>query len=426
MEEDLLKIKKIGTTVEKRVKARLTSAIEKAETKMNYEMAHNSDLLKGLEIVHRFLKQKGRVCYGGTAMNAILPPEKRFYNTDLDLPDYDFFTPDVDEDVEELMRALKKAGLPRVYSKMGIHEGTKKVLVNFTAIADITYISSTIYDVFKRRAVIRDGIRYTDPEILRMMMYLELSRPKGQVDRWEKVYERLQLINQEFPPRKRLGYTRKGSSKRRAHNLPEELSSLVFSFCIDNQRSVIVGELDKFYEKAIKSEKAPVFDIENYSGIISWLTPNLKEDAKALQVLLGGSPTCRIFLHPAKNEIVSAYVEVRYKDVPAVLLIEEAACHSYLTFPVHDGRSICIASLDTLITMYYAIAIFTQKARQYIPNIEATAAKLVVIDEKNRVAKNPKIPAFPLICHGYQKGYPTLLRERLERTKKEKKLLKDV
>jgi len=426
MEEDLLKIKKIGTIVEKRVKTRLASAIDEAETKMKYEMAHNSDLLEALEIVSNFLKRKKRVCYGGTAMNAILPPEKRFYNTEMDLPDYDFFTPDVDEDVEELMRDLKKAGLPGVFSKMGIHEGTKKVLVNFTAIADITYLSPDIYDVFKKRAVVQERIHYTDPEILRMMMYLELSRPKGQVERWEKVYERLQLINQEFPPRRRLGFTRKGGSKVRTTKLPVELRSLVFSFCIEQQRTVIVGDLDKFYEKAIKCEKAPEFDVEGHSGIIGWLTPSLKEDAKILQGLLGGSPTCRLFLHPAKNEIVSAYVEVRYKDVPAVLLIEETACHSYLTFPVEDGRSICIASLDTLITLYYAIAIFTAKARQYIPNIEATAAKLVVIDEKNRVAKNPKIPAFPLICHGYQKGYPTLLREKMERTKKEKKLLGDL
>jgi hypothetical protein len=344
----------------------------------------------------------------------------------MDLPDYDFFTPDVDEDVEELMRDLKKAGLPGVFSKMGIHEGTKKVLVNFTAIADITYLSPDIYHVFKKRAVVRGRIHYTDPEILRMMMYLELSRPKGQVKRWEKVYERLQLINQEFPPRRRLGFTRKGGSKVKATKLPVELRSLVFSFCIEQQRTVIVGDLDKFYEKAIKCEKAPEFDVEGHSGIIGWLTPSLKEDAKILQALLGGAPTCRLFLHPAKNEIVSAYVEVRYKDVPAILLIEETACHSYLTFPVEDGRSICIASLDTLITLYYAIAIFTAKARQYIPNIEATAAKLVVIDEKNRVAKNPKIPAFPLICHGYQKGYPTLLREKMERTKKEKKLLGDL
>jgi len=426
MEEDISKKQKVETLVEKRVKMRLASAIEQAETKIGYEMAHDLDLLEALKTVYQFLKNKKRVCYGGTAMNAILPPEKRFYNTEVDLPDYDFFTPEPDDDVEDIVRMLKKAGVKNIHHKIGIHEGTQKIIANFTPIADITYLSKGVYDVFYKRSISRDGIRYTDPEILRMMMYLELSRPKGEISRWGKVYERLQLINQEFPPKRNLGYTRKESQKEKGAKIPADLRSIVFSFCIENQRSIIAGKLDKFYDRAIRSANPPTFDIESSNGIFGWLTPDLKEDAKKIQAILGGSPTCRVFLHPAKNVVVSQYVEIRYKDVPAILLIEETACHSYLSFPVEDGRSISIASLDTLITLYYSIAIFTMKARQYIPNIESTAAKLVILDEKNRLAKNPKIPAFPLICHGYQKGYPTLLREKMERVKKEKKLLKDL
>jgi Poly(A) polymerase catalytic subunit len=423
MEED---ISKPETAIEKRVKQRLQTAIKKAEGVINYEAAHNEELIRALEIVLKFLKDKKRVCYGGTAMNAILPEGKRFYNMDYDLPDYDFFTPDPDEDIEELVHLLKKAKFENVYSKIGMHEGTKKVLVNFSPIADITYLSPTIYPVFFKRAVIRNGVRYTDPEILRMMMYLELSRPKGEVSRWEKVYERLQLINKEFPPKKALGYTRKATTAVKKTTLPCNMHDAVFRYCIDGKRSLITGDLDIFYEKAITASKNPQFNVSNYKGIIGWLTPDLKTDAKKLQAILGGPQLCRIFLHPARSEIVSEYIEITYKDVPAVLLVRETACHSYLTFPVKDGRSIYIASLDTLITLYYSIAIFTIKARQYIPKIETKIAKLVALDEKNRVAKNPKIPAFPLICHGYQKGYSTLLRERIERVQEEKKILMDL
>jgi len=200
----------------------------------------------------------------------------------------------------------------------------------------------------------------------------------------------------------------------------------VFSYCIENQRSLVTGQIDSFYEKAVSSKVSPVFDIGVYRGIIGWLTPDLTGDGKKIQELLGGAPNCRLFLHPAKSEIVSEYIEVTYKNVPAILLIKETACHSYLTFPVGDGRSIHLASLDTLITLYYSIAIFTVKARQYIPRIETKIASLVRLDEKNRVAKDPKIPAFPLICHGYQKGYSTLLKEKIERVKEEKKLLGDI
>ena len=428
MEEDLSKTKE--TLVEKRIKVRLATAVQKGETNLNYEMAHNDELLLALETVHEFLKKKRRVCYGGTAMNAILPVEKRFYQTDYDLPDYDFFTPEKEDDIEDLVHMLKKAGCKDIFHKMGIHEGTKKIMVNFTPIADITYISSSIYKVFYKRSIVREGVHYTDPEILRMMMYLELSRPKGMVSRWGKVYERLQLINEEFPAKRSLGFTRKekgkSGEKAAAVPLPADLRDQVFTFCIENQRSVIIGDLDTFYTKAISNAKPPEFNIETYKGIIGWLTPDLKRDAKKLQGILGGTPICRIFLHPAKSEIVSEYVEVTYRGVPAILLIQENACHSYLSFPVRDGRSISIASLDTLITLYYSIAIFTMKARHYIPKIDSRIAKFVALAEKNRIAKNPKIPAFPIICHGYQKGFSTLLKEKLGRVEKEKKLLKDL
>jgi len=43
------------------------------------------------------------------------------------------------------------------------------------------------------------GITYAPPNFLRMGMYLELSRPDGDVSRWEKVYKRLILLNKHYP-----------------------------------------------------------------------------------------------------------------------------------------------------------------------------------------------------------------------------------
>jgi hypothetical protein len=100
-----------------------------ASERMKYDSAHDPELLKALRVVENFLKAKKRVCYGGTAMNAILPPSKQFYNPVLDLPDYDFFTPEMDDDIEDLVALLRKSGFKEIYHKVGIHEGTKKILV---------------------------------------------------------------------------------------------------------------------------------------------------------------------------------------------------------------------------------------------------------------------------------------------------------
>ena len=57
-----------------------------------------------------FLKNKRRVCYGGTAINNILPLDDQFYNKDVELPDYDFFSPEPLKDAKELANIYYKKG----------------------------------------------------------------------------------------------------------------------------------------------------------------------------------------------------------------------------------------------------------------------------------------------------------------------------
>ena len=416
MEEDLYQTSQTEhKPSEKRIQARLEKVIDKAEERNKYESAHNPDIIRALSIVKQFLVKKQRVCYGGTAMNAILPRKKRFYNPEMDLPDYDFFTPDPKSDIEELVSNLKKAGYNDVYHKVGIHEGTTKVLVNFVAIADITSISEDVYNVFLKRAFKKEKIHYTDPDILRMMMYLEMSRPRGDVTRWSKVFERLQLINSVFPPtfkRSKNLDTRKSKGSK----ITNEIWVNIYDYCITNQRIIFTGQLDSYYKKVVRSS-TPKFNINDHSMPIGFISPKLKDDARAIQALLGGSEKCKLYIHAKRGEIVPEHIEVRYNNFPVAILLQETACHAYLNFPLSDGRSVAIASLDTLITIYYSISIFTKRLKMLIPGIDSKIATFIMLDEENRGYANPRIPAFPINCIGYQKGWPTLLREKMVRLK---------
>ena len=55
-----------------------------------------------IDIVEAFLRSRKRICYGGTAINNILPPHDQFYNRAIELPDYDFFSPEPLKDAKEL------------------------------------------------------------------------------------------------------------------------------------------------------------------------------------------------------------------------------------------------------------------------------------------------------------------------------------
>ena len=413
MEEDIYKPNKDDKT-KIQIEKRLKTAIDIAQERLEYEAAHNDQLLKALGIVRKFIKEKKRVCYGGTAMNMILPVTKRFYNPDLDLPDYDFYTPEIDADVSMIVSVLKTHGFANVYHKIGIHEGTSKILVNFVAVADITRISEALYTILQKRAFIREGMYYTDPDILRMMMYLEISRPRGMVSRWEKVYERLQLINSSFPPKAKRAQTQKVS--RQVEIEPDlTVQQRALNYCLEMERVIFTGPLEKFY-KNVLSHKGDTFKLAKFTGVIGIFSPNVKEESETIMRYLG-SKHIELYLQKAKGEFVPEYAEVRYKSIPVVIILQETSCNSYLTFNTHDGRHINIASLDTLITTWYAISIFTTNMKKRIYGIDRTIPKFIQMVEANRATKRPSLPPFSLNCSGYQKGFPTLLREKMLRKK---------
>lgn len=395
-------------------KERLDDAVDKAQEKLDIEAASSPELRFALDIVEQFLRNKKRVCYGGTAMNAQLPDNLKFYSDEKDLPDYDFFTPDIDKDVEELVNTFKRAGFKDVVHRVGMHEGTRKILVNFTAVADMSEMDRDIYEAIFDRSVVLKGIHYTDPDVLRMMMYLELSRPKGEVSRWTKVYERLSLINGAFPMKKC------AKEQRKPKKIPFPIRDMLHRFCIENQRILAGARLEKIYYKSLRSRKDQVWETRE-GGAVVFFSPDIQKDALTLRAKLGFRGVDIIY-HKARGEIVPARLVLRFFKTPVALLIQETACHAYNTMKTGDGKTVYIASLDTLITLYLSLALFTHD-EQDIFGFSLMCAVERFIDVNNQIQKAKKMgqfPAFPLECKGYQKGYPTLLREKVERIAQEK------
>ena len=177
----------------------LRISVDKAEEKLGKRIVNSEDIKRIIQIVEDFIKRKSLICYGGTAINNILPSEDQFYNKEAEIPDYDFFTTNALEDAKELANIYYKQGFTDVEAKSGQHHGTYKVFVNYIPVADITLLPKGIYNSLKKDAIKIGGILYTPPNYLRMSMYLELSRPAGDISRWEKVLKRLTLLNKNYP-----------------------------------------------------------------------------------------------------------------------------------------------------------------------------------------------------------------------------------
>jgi len=406
MEEDIQSFyseKKLSK--EKLLEHRLEKAVNEAEQILNYESAHNEDLQQALNIVKRFIQRKQRLCYGGTAINMLLPKEKRFYDPNVDLPDYDFFTPNVEKDVLELVQDLKKGGFEEVIHRVGIHEGTKKILVNYTAVADVSYLDKQLYNIYFKESQVVDGLHYTSPDMLRMMMYLELSRPRGEVSRWSKVNERLELLNNNFPL--------KSCKKTKSYPIvPNETRKVIYDFVITHERILASTELESIYRKSLKNKRIEYSLAKG--NVTVFYSPDLKKDAFDIKQLLS-EDSLRILFIQAKGDLLANRIELYSNSLLIAILIEESACHSYNNIRTSESRILRIASLDTIINLYYAL--------YYFSNVKVSICFIgscIKTLHSLRVSKTSQFPSFSILCSGYQKGYPTLLREKLIRIQKEK------
>ena len=294
----------------------LEETIEEAQKRVDISIATNPDVLKAIETVERFLRKKKRVCYGGQAINSLLPRERRFYDEKYDIPDYDFFTPNPLKDIDELIDMLEKEGFEDVNKKVGVHEGTMKVYVNFIPVADLSLMNPHLFKIIQSRAMSVEGILYCDPDFLRMMMYLELSRPRGEVERWKKVYERLTLLNHVHPPEQC------NSEIKVSKNVSWDDRRELLDYVRKHKR-VLVGPEVLFYMEQNKS-KTHFESLVRVGGPVLFLTEKMEIDAIDLKDILGDKGITLDRVDAATDQLFS-YISIRKnREVIAILFKNDA------------------------------------------------------------------------------------------------------
>jgi hypothetical protein len=407
----------------------IKNASEIAQKKIDYHSAHSENIIRAIDVVEDFLKRKHRLCYGGQAINAHLPAKYKFYDPEYSIPDYDFFSPDQTNDIRQLVRDLRKAGFNEISVREGMHEGTLKVYVDFIPVADMTHIDNKLYKILSIREYRYDGISYLDANTLRMLMYLELSRPRGEVTRWEKVYERLMLFN-EFVESKPCHIF----SSIFKNVLHENEPQYIMKYIIDNKKIFAGAELAGFYKKSLYKGRQNTEWVLTSKKPIIFLSNNPMEDAKQIKAELdfmaeeSNTHTEHNTIHVRSSsskgaELIPSMKILVRNEKAMVIIIEEVACHSYYNVALNDGNLLKIATMDTLITLYFSFGLVESKYLD-MGSMECLANELVNISIKSRKHHN-KFP-FPFIslkCIGHQTSLPSLIRAKVKRiTLKKKKI----
>jgi hypothetical protein len=396
----------------------LAAAAKEAETKIEYNKAHDEDILIAISIVEQFLRSKHRICYGGQAMNMHLPKKHRFYDPETSLPDYDFLTPTGAEDVAILIGMLRKEGFAEISDRQGIHEGTTKLYVNFTPVADITEINPLFYKIIQKRSIEHGGITYMDADTLRMMMYLELSRPRGEVTRWEKVFERLLLLNKYVPPKIcKAGSASPGSASAKpgSTRVPANLRTKMLNFCIEELRVLAGAEIVDFYKLRLRHPMHVTWLFKSRGPTIFY-SPSPEDDIERLNARTQGALTFKKYTAEAE---FFPLIYIGYAGAsPAVAIIQETACHAYNTLHLRDGRALRIASLDTLITLYLSFLFRTSLQNLFLRPIGCMVEQMIQLQTLYRARPNAPFPFISIECSGHQKTFASLLREKVGRIRK--------
>jgi hypothetical protein len=396
------------------------AAAEEAADHQERFAAADTEARKIVDIMERFLRLKGRVVYGGAAINAHLSPERRFYDPNLYLPDYDFMTPDPLQDCADLVVAFQEEGFYDVEAKFGIHEGTYKIFVNFRAAADITFMPAEIYDRVVADADTIDGIRYASVNYLRMNIYLELSRPAGDVSRWEKIYKRLLLLNEEEPKLK-AGHCTATPLAALAAAEPMKptdyvMHDRVVGLGITNGAVFLSGL--HYLDDALSNPPA--------DEIVLMITDKYAELTTDLRTLNLVSKE-----YDAVGELLPRRTEFTSKRGPkriVAVVFEAVACHSYTILAHPVGYR--LGSLDLLIQMYYAM--YFVELQGYVPvRLLCVIQALIDLEAKRRAAaaiavesKDKIHDVFPLECVGHQPTMPELKKaHRLRVMEKRKELM---
>ena len=265
----------------------------------------------------------------------------------------------------------------------------------------------------KKDAIKVKGILYAPPNFLRMSMYLELSRPRGDVSRWEKVLKRLLLLNRNYPLKKkscdRMDIQRKMDTKRIDAKV---VFDIIRNTVVENNGVFFGGYANALYSKFLpnkiqkKFKKIPDFDVLSEHPL------KLSEEIqKKLQTSKFNK--IRIYKHEGIGEIIAPHYEVAIDKETVVFLYEPLACHSYNVIK-ENNEDVRIATIDTMLSFYLAF-LYSDRTYYDKDRILCMAKYLFEVQQHNRLKQESILKRFSMNCYGRQQTINRLREEKAEK-----------
>ena len=242
-------------------------------------------------------------------------------------------------------------------------------------------------------------------------MYLELSRPDGDVSRWEKVAKRLILLNKHYPLRgencgseaiqRLFSGESQDESKRLFYVLRSALAreNVVFFGALANSMYARLGR------RGVSGREPTVPDFDVLST-----TPKATADKTAKALRDDGFKNIRIFSHNRIGDVISEHYEIRVGDDTVAFIYRPLACHGYNVARVGPLR-LRIASIDTMMSFYLAF-IYAGKPYYDKNRILCMCEALMKTQQRELLSQRGILKRFDIQCYGKQETLADIQRNK--------------
>lgn len=367
---------------------------------------------KLFDIMKTFFKKRKIILYGGTAMNMHLPKEHKIY-TDDDFPDFDCFSMNPKKDSEDLANLFAKNNYKYIEIKYAMHDGTYKIYVDFEPICDITKISKKNHTILFKQASLIDGYYVTSIRHLKSASYLELAIPKSSLFRWQKVVQRIKLLESEFKNNKS-SFSMKTIQFISFNDKVNECVNKMTSYAIENNLVLGGNHAIDYYIKESLETNLNTFMLTNSSGVFQCLSDNMKNTVEKLKSIIEKMNFKNIQVKEEHHDFITPYTKIyvtyfddnyTFERIKLNLCtVYSASEHCYSYIKQSDKRIVSIFFL--LHIMYHSLYVKEE-------DIDRLNIKNII----NTLIKKINIEHFKTECYGSEITMNEIRRKRWDEKK---------
>ena len=171
--------------------------IKEYEDTVEYNYVIKTKKLKTL--IKQFIIDNNLILYGGSAIDLLLPKDKKIYKKDEKLFDYDVYSDDAYNMGVKLVDLLVKHKYKYVQLReAAFTQTTFKIFLENLPIFDITNLPKGNFSIYRKFTKCKQKMLVIGPEILIRDMCAQLSQPHISYFRLEKTYKRYNLFNDVY------------------------------------------------------------------------------------------------------------------------------------------------------------------------------------------------------------------------------------